>query len=65
MPSTKGSTCAANEMINSHEFLLMELDEALNTADVLAILVKHKAFIDAAINGRFSRDGVIDFCGIG
>ena len=45
-------------------FTLVELSEALNAADVLAVLVKHKQFIDVAKAGQFMRDGVIDFCGL-
>ena len=45
-------------------FELIELDEALKSADVLAVLVKHSEFIDAAKKGDFSRAGVIDFCGL-
>ena len=45
-------------------FTLVELSEALSSADVLAVLVKHRQFIDAAKTGKFMRDGVVDFCGI-
>ena len=45
-------------------FELIGLDDALETADVLAVLVKHHQFIDAAKMGQFFRSGVIDFCGL-
>ena len=45
-------------------FTLVELSEALSSADVLAVLVKHRQFIDVAKAGQFSRKGVVDFCGI-
>lgn len=48
-----------------NKFELVELNEALNSADVLAILVKHKQFKEANKNGKFNRPGIIDFCGIG
>jgi UDP-N-acetyl-D-mannosaminuronic acid dehydrogenase len=43
---------------------LVDLDEALKSADVLAVLVKHQEFMDAAKSGQFARDGIIDFCGL-
>ena len=46
-------------------FTLVDLAEALKVADVLVVLVKHRQFIDAAKTGQLSRDGVVDFCGIG
>jgi len=45
-------------------FILITLEEALNSFDVLAVLVKHKQFIDIAKKGKFFQDGFIDFCGI-
>ncbi len=50
---------------NDNRFALIELDEALKSTDVLAVLVKHRQFIDAAKIGQFDRVGVIDFCGLG
>ena len=48
-----------------NRFALIELNEALKSADVLAILVKHRQFVDAEKIGQFARLGVIDFCGLG
>jgi len=45
-------------------FALIDLEDALKVADVLVILVKHRQFVDAAKSGKFSRERVIDFCGI-
>lgn len=45
-------------------FVLIELDDALKSADILAVLVKHRQFIDAEKIGKFARDGIIDFCGL-
>ena len=45
-------------------FTLIDLDEALKSADVLAILVKHRQFVGAAKAGQFARAGVVDFCGL-
>ena len=52
---------------NIHEdirFTLISLEEALNLADVIVVLVKHRQFVEAAITGRLTRDGVVDFCGL-
>ena len=49
---------------NDNRFELIDLDEALKSADVLAILVKHKEFISAAKAGQFVGAVVVDFCGI-
>jgi len=48
-----------------NRFALIELDDALKSADVLAILVKHRQFVDAEKIGQFARVGIIDFCGLG
>ena len=48
----------------SDRFNLVSLDEALECSDVIAILVKHKEFIDAAVEGKFLHKSVINFCGI-
>jgi UDP-N-acetyl-D-mannosaminuronic acid dehydrogenase len=45
-------------------FILVELDDAIKSADVLAILVKHRQFIDAEKSGKFTKVDVIDFCGL-
>ena len=48
-----------------NQFTLIELDDALKSADVLAVLVKHRQFVDAKKMGQFARVRVIDFCGLG
>jgi UDP-N-acetyl-D-mannosaminuronic acid dehydrogenase len=48
-----------------NRFTLIELDDALKSADVLAVLVKHRQFVDAEKIGQFARVGIIDFCGLG
>lgn len=47
-----------------NQFRLIDLDEALKSADILAVLVKHRQFIDAAKKSQFNRVGIIDFCGV-
>ncbi len=48
-----------------NRFELIELDDALTSADVLAVLVKHRQFVEAEKLGHFTRVGIIDFCGLG
>jgi len=45
-------------------FELVSLGDALAKSDLIVILVKHREFFEAAINGLLNRDGVLDFCGI-
>lgn len=54
---------AVEPNIQSHEkFFLVSLDEAIGTADVLAVLVKHRQFIQ--LNGMFESGKFLDFCGL-
>jgi UDP-N-acetyl-D-mannosaminuronic acid dehydrogenase len=56
---------AVEPNINSHDkFLLVSLDEALQTADVVAVLVKHRQFIQLASIGVLNGAGILDFCGV-
>ena len=56
---------AVEPNINSHDkFLLASLDEALQTADVVAVLVKHRQFIQLASIGELSGARILDFCGV-
>ena len=51
--------------IQSHEkFALVALEEALQTADVVAVLVKHRQFVQLAGAGELDGDCVLDFCGV-
>ena len=45
-------------------FTLVGLDEALKSAEVLAVLVKHREFVEAAKLEKFDRVGILDFCGL-
>jgi UDP-N-acetyl-D-mannosaminuronic acid dehydrogenase len=47
-----------------NRFTLVELDDALKSADVIAVLIKHRQFVDAKKIGQFARVNVIDFCGL-
>jgi UDP-N-acetyl-D-mannosaminuronic acid dehydrogenase len=45
-------------------FTLSSLNEALDSADVVAVLVKHKEFSNAVKKGQLIGDNIIDFCGL-
>lgn len=50
--------------IKSHETLpLASLDEALRSADVIAVLVKHRQFLDTATKRALTEMRALDFCG--
>lgn len=56
---------AVEPNIERHEsFTLATLENALNDADVIAVLVKHRQFLLAARSGAFGGKTVLDFCGI-
>jgi UDP-N-acetyl-D-mannosaminuronic acid dehydrogenase len=51
--------------IEAHgEFTTVELDNALDSADVVAVLVKHRQFTDPAVKARLGGMKVLDFCGV-
>ncbi len=57
---------AVEPNINSHDQLnLVDLGEALATADVVAVLVKHKQFIEPSAKEKLLNTSVLDFCGVG
>jgi UDP-N-acetyl-D-mannosaminuronic acid dehydrogenase len=50
--------------IESHESLhLVKLEEALRSADILAIMVKHRQFLHEPIKELLRAQGALDFCG--
>jgi UDP-N-acetyl-D-mannosaminuronic acid dehydrogenase len=56
---------AVEPNIVSHDkFVLASLEEALKTADVVAVLVKHRQFIQLASIGELSGARILDFCGV-
>lgn len=56
---------AVEPNIVSHDkFVLASLREALETADVVAVLVKHRQFIQLASIGELSGARILDFCGV-
>jgi len=56
---------AVEPNIESHdEFVLMGLDEAIEVADVLVVLVKHRQFGDEVVKEGLRARGALDFCGV-
>ena len=56
---------AVEPNIEKHEkFMLSSLEEALNTADVIAVLVKHRQFSNDLVRRRLKAKNVLDFCGV-
>lgn len=55
---------AVEPNIEGHDkFELVDVDEALKTADVLAVLVKHKQFVEPAVKAALIKAKALDFCG--
>jgi len=51
--------------IDSHKlFNLAKLEVAIECADVIVVLVKHRAFIEAAEKRQFDQVKLMDFCGL-
>lgn len=56
---------AVEPNIAQHEKLkLVALDEALKTADVLAVMVRHRQFLDVAVKKILIEAQALDFCGV-
>ena len=56
---------AVEPNIQSHDkFVLVALEEALNAADVVAVLVKHHQFVQLAGAGELGGAVILDFCGV-
>jgi UDP-N-acetyl-D-mannosaminuronic acid dehydrogenase len=55
---------AVEPNIDTHaDFTLLSVDQALEQADVLAVLVKHRQFLAGPLQGRLRAAGALDFCG--
>jgi UDP-N-acetyl-D-mannosaminuronic acid dehydrogenase len=51
--------------IKTHDkFALVSIEEALQTADVVAVLVKHRQFTQLVDVGELTGNGILDFCGV-
>ncbi len=56
---------AVEPNIQSHDkFALVTLEDALQAADVVAVLVKHRQFVQLAAAVEISGAAVLDFCGV-
>jgi UDP-N-acetyl-D-mannosaminuronic acid dehydrogenase len=56
---------AVEPNIESHErFELVTLEDALKSADVFVLLVKHKSFMDSSVKALLGERLVLDFCGV-
>lgn len=49
---------------SNDRFALMSLPDALKQGDGVAILVKHRQFVDLAATGALNAVTVLDFCGV-
>ena len=55
---------AVEPNLDSHEALaLVSLEEALESADVVAILVRHRQFVSGEARKKLAGAGALDFCG--
>lgn len=56
---------AVEPNIEKHEkFMLSTLENALDSADVIAVLVKHRQFSNELVRKRLNTANVLDFCGV-
>lgn len=55
--------CVEPHISSSTHFALMDLESALATCDIFAVLVKHSLFIDECFKEKASEKIVLDFCG--
>ena len=57
---------AVEPNIEAHDqFELVSLEDALKTADVFAVLVKHREFLNDAVKTTLRQRRAVDFCGVG
>ena len=60
------AVAAVEPNIDSHEqFALTELGAVFKQADVIAVLVRHRQFLDPEIRKKLRELGALDFCGLG
>lgn len=57
-------SCVEPNITHENDYKLIDLRDAANDYDVIAILVKHKEFRSNKIKTVFERKNVLDFCGI-
>jgi UDP-N-acetyl-D-mannosaminuronic acid dehydrogenase len=55
---------AVEPNISSHsDFTVMEVNNAINDCDVIAVLVKHREFLHSDVRDRLVQADALDFCG--
>ena len=57
-------SCVEPNISQHNQFNLIDLDKALDQFDVIAILVKHREFVDKDILRILTNKNALDFCGI-
>lgn len=57
-------SCVEPNISQHNHFNLIDLDKALDQFDVIAILVKHREFVDKDILRILTNKNALDFCGI-
>jgi UDP-N-acetyl-D-mannosaminuronic acid dehydrogenase len=56
---------AVEPNIEKHDkFILYSLADALNSADVIAVLVKHRQFLNDSVQKKLGFSNILDFCGV-
>lgn len=64
LKSQEYDVIAVEPNIQSHDsFAVVDLEQALERADVIAVLVKHSQFMNPDIRQRLVSKSVLDFCG--
>jgi len=49
---------------NHDRFILSSLEDALKSADVMAVLVKHRQFANDSVRKQLGKANALDFCGV-
>lgn len=49
---------------NHNRFTLLSLEDAINSSDVIAVLVKHRQFADDSVRKQLRKANALDFCGV-
>jgi UDP-N-acetyl-D-mannosaminuronic acid dehydrogenase len=56
---------AVEPNIKSHnQFQIVSIEDALNSADIFIVLVKHREFLDEIVRTELSKINSLDFCGV-
>lgn len=47
-----------------NQFQVVSIEDALNSADIFVVLVKHRQFLNDHVRGELSKINALDFCGV-